>query len=154
MDFVPKDKHSSAAFTVSNDSQPANLRSRPDNTTDNVVAVMPDKASGIVIGKTQGSELVSGAGKVWYYVRLTANGGYTYGYVYSAHVKFSGFGISSGEREQPASDSVVSEQGRPATEMSLPIRVTMISVLCLPVVAALFMLRPKKRGEGGNVKDS
>ena len=145
VDFIPKDKYAAARFTVSNDSQPANLRARPDKSAD-VVAVMPNNGSGTVVGTTEGSELIAGAGKKWYYVRFESGENVTFGYVYSAHVTAESFGVSSGEREPSPTDSGTEKQeGQPLIEMSLPLRIVIISVLCLPVLAALFMLRPKKK---------
>ncbi len=145
VDYVPKEKYASARFTVSNDSQPANLRARPDKDAE-VLAVMPNRGSGTLVGTCEGSELISGAGKRWYYVRFENGDNTVFGYVYSAHVSAESFGTNSGERE-PASagEGKDKQEGQPAFEMSLPLRIILISALCLPVLAALFMLRPKKK---------
>ena len=145
VDFVPKDRHSKATFVVDNDSQPANLRSLPDSKTGNIVCVLPSAASGSVIGHIEGSELISGAGKRWYYVRYDDGDKGVYGYVYSAHIRKVEYGKSSGEREPQSESGTETQQGRPVSEMSLPVKIVLIVSLCLPVVGAMFMLRPKKR---------
>ncbi|MCI9031797.1 MAG: SH3 domain-containing protein [Clostridia bacterium] len=145
VDFTPKQKYASARFTVSNDSQPANLRARPDKSSQ-IVAVMPDNARGTIIGTISGSELIAGAGKTWYYVRYENGETVSFGYAYSAHLNAESFGTNSGEREPEKTDgNKETQEGQPVFEMSLPLRIILISVLCLPVFAALFMLRPKKK---------
>lgn len=145
VDFTPKYKYADVAFTVSNDSQPANLRSEPDSTQDNVLAVMPDKGTGKVIGSIQGNQLIAGATNTWYYVRYENEGGFTYGYVYGAHVKPVVFDKNSYEREETQTGGIENEQERPTVEMSLPVQVLIIGVLCLPVLFIMLMMFSSKK---------
>lgn len=143
VDFTPKTKYADCGFTVSNDSQPANLRSTPSR-GDNVVAVMPNGAVGKVIGTAVGDELISGAGGIWYYVRYENGGTLTYGYVYNAHITAEPFGTGSDEREPQKDGGIQDEREQSAFELSPPLQIVLIVALCLPVVLCAFMLRKKK----------
>lgn len=146
VDFTPKYKYADASFTVSNDSQPANLRSRPDHTDkSNILTVMPDGGKGKVIGSIEGSALIAAAGNTWYYVRYENGGDLTYGYVYSAHITPVDFGTNSMEREESGSDGGIEDgQEQPSMEMSLPVQIIFIVALCLPVVFIMLLMFSKK----------
>ena len=142
VDFFPKVKYASARFTVSNDSQPANLRLRPGKDSP-VSEVMPSGESGTAIGTIEGDELISGAGGKWYYVRYESGGEYRYGYVYGAHVSVEAFGENTFEAE-PSPPSHVTEKQEPSySGLSLPLQTVLIVCLCTPVTVGAFMLRRK-----------
>ena len=143
VDFVPKTKYAQSRFTVTNDSQPANLRALPFRESE-VSSVMDSGGGGRVIGYRDGDELIKGAGKRWYYVRYERGGDFVYGYVYSAHVTPEPFGVNSGERETPQVSDPAYTQDPPTVELS-PAAVAVITpALWLPLLAVLLMLKPRK----------
>lgn len=146
VDFTPKYKYADVTFTVANDSQPANLRSRPDHLDNsNVLCVMPNGGSGKVIGSVEGSALIANAGKIWYYVRYENGSDFTYGYVYYAHVAEVNFPQNSYEREEVKDSGIENGQTQPAMEMSLPVQILLIIVLCLPVAVIMLMMFSSKQ---------
>lgn len=146
IDGIPKQKYADCRYLVDNDSQPANLRSRP-NKDGEIVCVMPSGSGGKIIGTIEGDELIGGAGKLWYYVRYEEGNNITYGYAYCAHISAEGFGVCSSEVEPKAESAVQNGQDKPKSEMSLPVKILIISALCAPLVVVACLLRPKKKAE-------
>lgn len=77
VDYEPVTKTHSAYFTADNDTHSVNVRRYPRKDAE-IIASLPDKAKAYLYGETQGDEIVSGAGAVWYLIKFNGETGYVY----------------------------------------------------------------------------
>lgn len=132
VDFTPKTKFASAKLKLLNDGGTVNVRSRPDHTSDNVIARLSDGASLYYYGTVSGTIQNEVIGDGWFCVELE-NG---YGYVYSMYAQ-----------AEPVKQNVIEAEPEPVVPDPLPESAAagkgeyfFIAALCLPVIIFMYLL--------------
>ena len=152
VDYEPKYKyHESALVSLSNDGHEVNVRSAPDHTADNVIAVFPSGERLFYYGVMQGTSQVKEVGNDWYFVRFyDSNGEVNRGYVYSLYCSADPIPENTIEPANPPKDENDVSVTKPET-LILPVskEVVIIIALCVPVVIITFLLF-HKRGNDAN----
>lgn len=133
VDYEPKSKYASPMFKISNDGQPANIRSAPDHTQSNVVTSLSSGSEGIYYGTVNGSALIPEVGDLWYYVRYSSQP-YLYGYVYKSQATFAPIDANVIERVDP--------EPEPTVTPSDGISYVIVAILTIPaIIIMLFVFK-------------
>lgn len=143
VDYTPVTKYETkVTFRCDNDGQPVNLRTAPRRSAE-IAAVLEDGATGRCYGSIDGEQLISDAGKTWYYV----SAGNIRGYCYYAHVKVDPTPPNVIEKEEPPDTPTTVDPEEQPKAMSKTAAIILIVALCVPVPFIMFYLFRKPKGE-------
>ncbi|MDR0426318.1 MAG: hypothetical protein LBH24_04010 [Clostridiales bacterium] len=143
VDFEPKNKYAEAAsLTVISDGHEVRLRRRPDHTADNVIGTVPPGAVLYYYGQAVGAPQVAPLGDLWYFVRYTAGGTTTRGYIYNLYADAAPIPDNAVEAADPpaaAAETPSPDNGDPLVPGGA-LSTVVIVCMCIPVVVVCALL--------------